>query len=350
MLKLTKPICFPKRQSGLTLVEILVSLVIGLIIVGGVWTLLVNSRASFSTSQNQAQMLDSARFAMHAIGRDLRLAGSYGTFTRPSEVRGVDVLGTAINDCAPQFYVNVAQKVYGTNGVNPFNGTCISDADHRDNTDILVVRYAEPTQFDNGAGTLQANMTYVHAYHADAQVFVAGTAPVFGAVSSDVDQLVGFPAVAPFIGLPVFNYRIVTHVYYIHNDSEPGDGVPSLHRISLQAGGTGPEMVDELLVSGVDDLQVQFGVRDCTGTNCDQSINSYLDADNPLFGGVAWPSTGVNQIGAVRVWLLVRSETAEQGLNTADTFNLGSRTVVQANDSIRRSVYASVFNLRNLSY
>ena len=58
------------------------------------------------------------------------------------------------------------------------------------------------------------------------------------------------------------------------------------------------------------------------------------------------PSKGISRL--VRVWLLMRSVTFEPGLNTTGTFNMGSKTVViSANDSIRRLLFSSVFQVRN---
>ncbi len=321
------------RQQGITLVEILVALVLGLIIVGGVMTLLVNSRASFSTSQNQAHMLDGGRFALHAIGRDLKLAGSFGPMNWSQEITGGSeaLLGTALNDCDKMFYVEVSKKVFGSNQSNPFKAnTCLDSKSYKKGTDILVVRYAIPTAVDDAA--LIPRVTYVQSFLSRGQLFVAGS------------------GVIPTI-FPDNNHRLVTHVYYINKDTEDGDGLPSLHRISLVAGTDGPEMRDEILVSGVENMQVQFGINDCDSQSCPRTINRYVDASNPIFGGKDWPDLSASfKIQAVRVWVLVRSESIENGLDTSGTFSMGSEKVVikpESNDSYRRAVYSGVYKLRN---
>ena len=346
------------RQCGITLIEIMISLVIGLIIVGGVWTLLVNSRTSFDTSQNQAHMLDSARYALHVIGRDLRHSGSYGPLTSstPQLISGQAGLGTAAEDCGNQFFIDINRRVFGTNGTNPFGGTCLKAAkNYLPGTDILVVRYADPSPVSNENAELPAstNTVFIHSYHSRGQLFLAsgsGSAPTLGKLDATgkIDQFHMLDGSAP---IDIMNYRVVANVYYISSQTNPGDAIPSLRRISLVPGGTGPEMRDELLVSGVQDLQVQFGINDCTANvaTCPTTVNRYVDADNnAVFGGATWPNPQVtNQIRSVRVWLLVRSETTEVGLNTAQTFTLGSTSVTAANDGFLRTVYSGVFNLRN---
>lgn len=346
-----------RRQRGITLIEIMVSLVIGLIIVGGVWTLLANSRTSFNTSQNQVHMLDSARYALHAIGRDLRHAGGYGPLTAGVDgiIAGAGSMPTAVNDCAARFYVDIEQRVFGSNQANPFGSTtgCIKDTDYEPNTDVLVVRYAEPTPFTDETADDEANVVFIHAYHSRGEFFVGGSGvPEFG-VRADKQDEVKVENKVPET-LDVLNYKVAANVYYINRHTVPGDNIPSLHRISLVPGGTGPEMRDELLVSGVENLQVQFGVNECRGniSTCPNTVNRYVDADNTAIfgtGGAEWNNGVANKIRSVKVWLLVRSENVEQGLDTAEEFRMGSYKIDKpsASDSIMRTVYSGVFNLRN---
>ncbi len=309
--------------------EVLVSLVIGVVVIGGVMTLLANSRSPFQTSENRTKMLDNARYAIHTIGRDLRHSGSFGLLSWPQLIFGQASMGAAIGDCATAFYIDVDRKVYGTNETNPFVGTCIPSADYKAGTDILVVRYAEPTAVTDADTLLAANRVYVQSKETRGDIFLGGTA----VPTTNPDN----------------NFPFVTNVYYINQNTEPGDGIPSLHRISLVPGTTGAEMEDELLVSGAENLQVQYGLNDCIAPPCVETISRYVDADNTVFGGTNWPNTDVaQQIQSVRVWLLVRSATVEPGLVTTGTFAMGSKTVdVSVNDSILRMVYSGVFYLRN---
>lgn len=66
------------RCSGITVIEILVSLVISLIILGAVVTVMYNSRANSEISQMKSGMQERGRFAMHFLTEDLRNAGFFG--------------------------------------------------------------------------------------------------------------------------------------------------------------------------------------------------------------------------------------------------------------------------------
>lgn len=63
-------------QRGLTLVELMVALLLGLIVVGGVVSVLLTSRQSSNTGQALSQLQDNARIAFELLSRDIRQAGS----------------------------------------------------------------------------------------------------------------------------------------------------------------------------------------------------------------------------------------------------------------------------------
>jgi len=105
------------------------------------------------------------------------------------------------------------------------------------------------------------------------------------------------------------------HSYYVDRDSTQQVGVPALHQWSLN--GT-PNFVDNEIISGIEDLQVQFGI-DPTGNS--GSATQYVDA----FGPAVLPLGA--QIVAVRIWLLVRSDVLEVGFTDNSTYQYGNRAL-----------------------
>lgn len=314
------------NQAGISLIEIMISLVIGLIVIGGIFTLLTSSRISYSVNQDQAYMLDAGRFALHVLNRDLRQAGGYGRSSSGKDITGV--LPAVTGDCAVDFYADFDHPVFGFDQETPFGSTCISADNHRDNTDILVVRYANPSEVADDA-TL-ANTIYVQGYLSQIQIFVGGN-----------------PSAVPTIH-PNNNFPLRAHVYYVHNDTEPGDGIPSLRRIALTTGSGGAaKMIDETLASGIENFQVQYGVNNCTGADCGKAINRYVDAGESMAASTAL--FDAQNIQTVRVWVLARSEGRLSGVDTSGTYSMGGNDIVIANDGFRRQLFSGVFLLRNLS-
>lgn len=66
------------RQRGLSLVEIMVALVLGLVLLAGVYKIYIGSKQTYRLTDNQARLQENARFALHFLNRDIRGAGFMG--------------------------------------------------------------------------------------------------------------------------------------------------------------------------------------------------------------------------------------------------------------------------------
>jgi len=66
------------RQAGLTLIELMISVVIGLVVVGGVTYLYVGSKGAYRGNESLARIQEAGRFALDSITRDIRRAGALG--------------------------------------------------------------------------------------------------------------------------------------------------------------------------------------------------------------------------------------------------------------------------------
>jgi len=66
-----------QHLRGFTLIEILISLVIGLVLMTGVVSLMINSKRAYNVQTDLAGLQESARFAVDFIAKDARMAG-YG--------------------------------------------------------------------------------------------------------------------------------------------------------------------------------------------------------------------------------------------------------------------------------
>lgn len=66
------------NQRGLTLVELMVSMVISLVILGGVIQSVIASKAAYTLQEEMARMQENARFALDRLGTDIRMAGYSG--------------------------------------------------------------------------------------------------------------------------------------------------------------------------------------------------------------------------------------------------------------------------------
>ena len=66
------------RQGGLTLVELMIGLVIGLVMTGAISFLFIDASRNYRVTDNLSRMQETSRFVLDKIGRDARGAGYYG--------------------------------------------------------------------------------------------------------------------------------------------------------------------------------------------------------------------------------------------------------------------------------
>jgi type IV pilus assembly protein PilW len=158
---------------------------------------------------------------------------------------------------------------------------------------------------------LAANTLYVRSEFIGATVFLGPTRPV--AQQS-----------------PVEDYPLQTDVYYISkytNSATESPQVPALYRLTL---GAGPALTPQLIASGIENMQIQYGVT--TDGTAFGNANTIAAAD--------WAN-----VTAVRIWLLARSTDTEPGYVNTSTYTMGGQPVT-VNDSYQRQVFPLIVQLR----
>jgi type IV pilus assembly protein PilW len=101
-----------KRQTGITLVEVLISLVLGLLLVGAATGIYLSNRQTFRQVENLARLQENARIAFELMGRDIREAGG---IVCGSGLAVVNQLG--VNTATPaNWWANWGEGVRGYTG------------------------------------------------------------------------------------------------------------------------------------------------------------------------------------------------------------------------------------------
>lgn len=301
-----------KFHAGFTLIELMISLAIGLFLMAGVFTVFVNSRNSQEVIQDQVNLTDDARFALETISFDLRHAGVYGRTNEADNVDVADVINNVAGDCSAGWAMNITNGIYGYNdAVNDADFSMATCAPNYSNGDIIEVRYT----LGSAVAALQNNMVYTKSNVSSSKFFIGNVEPS--------------EALVP--GGQVYQY--VARAYYISSFTDAGDGIPSLHRVSV---GPGPSIQDEMLLSGVIDMQIHVGLD----PDNDGTVNTYA---NP------GPAAVVNwgQVRSVSIWIVLRSNKLEPALDTSANFTIAGVPVAYPNDGYRKIMMSSVVKLRN---
>ena len=85
-----------KTQQGLSLIELMIAVVLGIFITGGMIQLFVNSSQSYRVQENLSRVQENGRFAMNFITRDIRQAGYFGCMSQSFDADNADIVEIAL--------------------------------------------------------------------------------------------------------------------------------------------------------------------------------------------------------------------------------------------------------------
>ncbi|SEL73984.1 type IV pilus assembly protein PilW [Pseudoxanthomonas sp. GM95] len=390
-----------QAQSGMSLIELMIALLIGLILMLGVIQVFSASSNAYRLAKGTARLQEGGRFAMDYLSRDLRMAGHMGCSSDQILTRdGTSLLTSrttfgATDDAALQF--NYAIRGYEASGTAPKGaitlastptvGGAYSNAsglparisnaltNRVSGSDILVLRYLEgqglPITTAVNSGT--PNFT-ISPSTTDWSLFKGGitTPGLFGITTCDnaiVFQAKTASATSVTVaattlnaGLSAINfqfpqgaelYRAESEVYYVGLNS---DSRPSLYRARFTAAPDGGiTALTEELVEGVESMQLLYGQDSPTSSTPGGSVTQLVTADqidtSMSSSEAAWRRVITVQIGLVMASPEVASATQVDSSNT-QTAGLTAQgvTFTAPNDGRARTVYQSTVTLRNRLY
>lgn len=100
------------RQSGFTLLELMIALTLGLLLLTGIGTIYVGSNQTYRVQEQSARIQESGRYALEVIGRSLRQAGYWNMPVSPvalqtafggTPITGTNGAGTAADAVTVQY-------------------------------------------------------------------------------------------------------------------------------------------------------------------------------------------------------------------------------------------------------
>lgn len=318
------------RQGGFTLIEMLIAITIGLGILAALVGVLASNSGNSRSNERTSELMTNGRYALNSMKHELREAGFRGyTWAEPLAAAA---LGDIDNECleavgqtAGSFLGNIRQGVWGANNSNPFAVSCIPAANYVANSDVLVVRRLAATP--TATASLLTNSLYFHTTYDRGQLFRGVTPPTFTGAA------------------PLADFAFQTYVYYIRPwtvSATENPQIPALVRLALVPGGAGnPSMNSELVASGIERMQVQYGRL--TTTPDTQYLNAVSGAS---FSTDATLATEWEEVNAVRIWLLARNTSTEPGYTNTTTYAMGDQPFTP-NDGFRRQLFTTVVQLRN---
>lgn len=365
------------KQSGFTLIEIMIAMAISVILLNGILQIFQSSKQSYRTADGIGRMQENARYALNELARDIRQAGFLPCrkTTKVANVlsdttNGYDFFGSPLqgfegnsslfpNEFNPVGTVAPGTRLFASDGIRILRGGSdvysveshnptsaqfkLNKAHTLDPGDILLVCDAENASIFQVSNANQANVTIVHNTGSGSpgnctkglgfpvSCTANGNPHTYGAGS----QVVSFESLIYYIGPSLSN-------------NEPGRTAPptnSLYRRQqINSGGNIQFDAPQELVEGIETMQLVYGEA--------------LDITDPLLTAAvryvaANDVTNWNNVVSVRVGLLLH--TPEEISTAADstTYNVvgtivtDTSVVAYPSDRRQRYVFSETIRIRN---
>jgi type IV pilus assembly protein PilW len=335
------------RQFGYTIIELMIAITISLIILASLVAMFANNSRTRVEIERANQQTENGRYALQLITDDLHNAGYLAEFnpgplaTPAAKPDPCDTSVAGLNGALP-----MAVQGYDNAAIVP---ACLSDV--RAGTDILVVRHASTCAVGSaGCDALVAGDPYFQTSGCNsamelssgniANYYVLDTnAASFTLHQKDCVTLAN-----------VYQYR--THIYFVANNDQAGDGIPTLKRAEL---GIATFSIVPL-VEGVENMQIEYGIDTSVPTTGTAAVyNANPDTYNAACGTTPSICVGYwRNVVAAKINVLTRNTTATQGYVDNKVYTLGlladgitANTVGPLNDAYKRHAYESVVKLNN---
>jgi type IV pilus assembly protein PilW len=292
------------RARGVSLIELMVSLVIGLLLMAGAVSVYLQSKSTYTTSEAVARLQETGRYALSVIEPDVRLAGFWGMTNRAEGMTNAVADTAIVNNCGAGWIGDGAHAIDAINGdgtTGAYTLSCTA-TNRATGADVLMIRRAA-----SKVAAVSASQVQIQSNRVQATIFKSATLPA------------GFTAAASQ------TRDVVANVYYV---SQSGTQY-SLRRRSL----AGSTMVDEEVIPGIQDLQVQFGIDTTNDGNADRY-------DNP-------GTVGAGRVVSARIWLLLVADNFEVGFSDPATYQYADVSYSAFTDKRRRILLSKTIRIRN---
>lgn len=350
-----------RRQRGLTLVELLIALVMGLVLLLGVITVFMANKQTYRHQDALARLQENGRFAINRLERDIRRAG--GTFgCEPLNV--INTLNNLSSGSSTGCPSTSLGPVAGTPiwGQDNVTGLTIGGKAVKNGTDVLHVLIGIGGQckiLQHGPLTsaqlkVDGNCNQLKDFDMVMVVneLTCERAAVFQVTNTNArpegnnhhievvhNQGRGFPGNCQKEFQDVYEggymIQIAYRTYFI------GTGASGLPALFLYEAGTETQQPAQELVEGVEDMQLLYGVD--TDSDNDRQVDAYLTAAQVETAG-QWPL-----VRSARPNLLLQSVDANalaEANDIATSYTGFHDWNVNASDKRWRQVYNATVGVR----
>lgn len=345
-----------RRQRGLTLVELMVAVAIGMLITTAMAILFANNSRTRGETERASQKIENGRYALEVLAGELHHAGYFASFDPAKIAAPAAKPDPCITDVADaNFQSAMAMHVQGYDDVASNVLSCLTGSNApKAGTDIVVIRRASGCV--PGVGTCTALPAGAPAFQAS----LCSDSTANELAHTDVANHYELSADAAAFTLHKRDctteadvLRYLVRIYYVASNDKAGDGIPTLKRAELGAG----SFSISSLVPGVESLQIEYGLD----SNDDGNADVYTAAPD-VYNACAAAACVTQWTSAVsaKLFVLTRNLDTSPGHEDKKTYVLGQKadaltgagelnSVGPFNDGYKRTVFQEVARFQNIS-
>jgi type IV pilus assembly protein PilW len=327
-----------RAQAGLSLVELMISITLGLLVLSGVLTAFFNTSAARNEVERTSRQIENGRHAVDIISTDLRLAGFFGEFNAGLAPAPAALPADACSLTATDWNAWLPFHVIGYDTAAFTSPNCTL-ANFKPGSDVLVVRRARTCAAGiGGCQNAVPGMPYIQSSLCASEV-ASHRLGLEGATSFDLKK--------KDCSTLAEKRQYLTRIYYLSTDNGDGEALPTLMRLEL----TGAGWIAMPLVEGIEQFNIEYGID----TNGDGTPDVYAanpsDYPKGACAGACPVSNWVNVVTA-RFHVLARNLDSSPKYVDGKTYELGrddngNTVTVTPGGPYRRHVYSALVRIPN---
>jgi type IV pilus assembly protein PilW len=348
-------------MAGVSLVELMVGITLGLLVLAGLASVFANSSRSRTDIERASRQIENGRYALQVLSDDIRLAGFYGEFN-PNILNAY--YGTFSSSTPDQDACSTDPTLWLKYTAIPFYGfdnglhapTCMP-SNLKANTDIIVIRRVSACEAGvAGCAAAVIGKPYFQSSKCgsvdgqELQSVNINDYYRFGLYGSGTNFDRHAKDCATVAGLRLY----MEHIYYIATDNGQGQSVPTLTRLELNP--NAPAGFDVVpLVEGIEQMNIEYGIdwdKDGQPDGYTADPSNYTPAGCPA--GSCAPARNWEDVVSARINILARSVDPTPNYTNQKTYTLGLDALGQPinytfSDNYQRHAYFTVVRVENVS-
>lgn len=363
------------RARGFTIIEFMIAMTLSLMVLAALTAAFVASSRSRTEIEKANEQIENGRFALQILTDDLEMAGFLSQLdldiAMNADISPIippaakpDACATALADLRAALAMHI-QGYDSLAAAAPDLPACI--ADFKPGTDIVVVRRVATCVRDTPNCAPVAGAPYFQASLCETQLKTLDATQYYRLDTT----IANLNRTQRNCATPADMRQYLVHVYYVANNDQAGDGIPTLKRAELGNSANPGGFTVVPLAHGIEDLQLSYGI-DTSGDGAPDIFTSDPDTyDAP--GGAAGPHADCaahasecvsnwRNVLAVRLNVLARNSSESRDHTDTKVYALGlnddgtERCALDANDDgtceafgdkYKRHVYQTSVRLNN---